>query len=341
MPKFIDITGKRFGRLVVVSQKGRDRAKKILWECSCDCGNTIVIVGGSLSSGNSRSCGCYHRENLSARVTKHGAIKTTLYHRWKGMRNRVNNKNFKQYQDYGGRGIDICERWESFENFAEDMGGSFSPELTLERVDNNMGYSPENCRWATRVEQQRNTRFNRHITYNGESLTMSEWMERTGGNRNRVERRLRLGWSVGEALGFVKGGNKMKGSIVALLTATILTGCAGGYATSTWSPVVDVYGSPGKSPESYQYDLKACQTLAEQRNQVGDAAVGAGVGGALGAAGGAIGGAFAGSPGLGAAIGAASGAFLGGVSGGYQSNTGRQDIVMSCMMGRGWTVLSR
>ena len=129
---------------------------------------------------------------------------------------------------------------------------------------------------------------------------------------------------------------------VAVVVIGVAVGaCQGGYAGQNYTPVVDVYGSPGKSPEAYQYDLQACQTLAEQRNQVGDAAVGAGVGGALGAAGGAIGGAFAGSPGLGAAIGAASGAFLGGVSGGYQSNTGRQDIVMSCMRGRGWTVLGR
>jgi outer membrane lipoprotein SlyB len=129
--------------------------------------------------------------------------------------------------------------------------------------------------------------------------------------------------------------------VVVVAAGLALAACQGGYAGRTYTPVIDVYGSPGKDPATYSDDLAACQQLAEQRSQVTEAARGAGVGAAVGAAGGAIGGAFAGRPGLGAGIGAASGAFLGGTSSGFQGNVSRQDIVISCMRNRGWSVVGR
>lgn len=129
--------------------------------------------------------------------------------------------------------------------------------------------------------------------------------------------------------------------VVAMAAVLGLAACQGGYAGQNYTPIIDVYGSPGKDPATYPDDLAACQQLAEQRSQVEEAARGAGVGAVIGAAGGAIGGAFAGKPGLGAGIGAASGAFLGGTGSGLEGNVSRQDIVISCMRNRGWSVVGR
>lgn len=128
---------------------------------------------------------------------------------------------------------------------------------------------------------------------------------------------------------------------VVVAAALGLAACQGGYAGQSYTPVIDVYGSPGKDPANYPTDLAACQQLAEQRGQVGEAARGAGVGAVVGAAGGAIGGAIAGRPGVGAGLGAATGALVGGAGSGIQGNVSRQDIVISCMRNRGWSVVGR
>lgn len=133
----------------------------------------------------------------------------------------------------------------------------------------------------------------------------------------------------------------MHRAFIVFAAVLMLSACAGGYAGQSYSPVVDVYGSPGKDPAMYSNDLAACQNLAAQRNQVGEGAQGAAVGAVLGAGAGAIGGAIGGRPGLGAGLGAAGGALAGGASSTYQSNVNRQDIVMNCMRGRGWTVVGR
>lgn len=132
------------------------------------------------------------------------------------------------------------------------------------------------------------------------------------------------------------------GKLVVVMAAALgVAACQGGYAGQSYTPVIDVYGSPGKDPATYQVDLAACQQLAEQRGQVGEAARGAGVGAVVGAAGGAIGGAIAGRPGVGAGLGAATGALVGGAGSGIQGNVSRQDIVISCMRNRGWSVVGR
>lgn len=119
---------------------------------------------------------------------------------WFGMKQRCNNPKHEAYARYGGRGIKICERWESFQNFMEDMGPRPGPEYSIERLNNDLGYEPSNCKWATRTEQSRNTRNNRRLTYNGETLCVSEWAERFGLHHNRITKRLESGWSVEEAL---------------------------------------------------------------------------------------------------------------------------------------------
>lgn len=153
-----NLTGKRFGRLVVTSQAEKHRDKngdaRVMWHCVCDCGSTSIIIGGSLVSGNTTSCGCFIREKR----TTHRLTGSSIYRTYNAMLQRCCNPNNESYKNYGWRGITVCERWiQSFENFYEDMGES--PEgKSLDRINNEKGYSKENCRWATITEQALNRR---------------------------------------------------------------------------------------------------------------------------------------------------------------------------------------
>ena len=157
MSRKIEMTGKRFGRLVVLREAGRDNDRNVLWKCLCDCGNIKVVSGRHLRTDNTKSCGCLHIELLTQSNTTHGMTGTPEYIIWAGMIKRCTNKNSEAYRYYGGRGIKVCDRWLSFENFYKDMGDR--PEgLSIDRKDNDKGYYLENCRWATPVEQASNRR---------------------------------------------------------------------------------------------------------------------------------------------------------------------------------------
>mgnify|MGYP007003809897 CR=1 FL=1 len=203
MGKRQNLIGEKFGRLEVISEAGRSKQGRRLWKCKCTCGNETILNTNVLISGTTKSCGCLRNEVARERMTTHGISNSRLFSIWSAMKKRCYNKNFFQYNHYGGRGITICPEWlHNFQAFYDwAMANGYRDDLTIERKNNDKGYSPDNCRWATNKEQQNNKRTNRILTLNGETHTVSEWGEITGLNRRLIEDRItRLGWSDEKAL---------------------------------------------------------------------------------------------------------------------------------------------
>lgn len=202
MSKLQDITGQRFSRLVVLERAGRAPSGHATWKCKCDCGNEVVVWGLSLKSGNTRSCGCIHKEQLSERSRTHGLKpgNDSTYNSWACMKSRCNNPNHPDYHYYGGRGITHDPRWADFKNFFEDMGPKPDDSLTIERIDNDGNYCKENCKWGTRKEQARNKSNNRIFTCSGRTMTLAEWAEELGVSHNTIYGRLERGWSLEKTL---------------------------------------------------------------------------------------------------------------------------------------------
>lgn len=172
--------GDRFGRLVVIGPSVGKYAR-VHYRCLCDCGVEKDVPGRSLLGGDARSCGCYKMDVLLSRNISHGYSRTRTYQIWCAMKRRCYSHLCKEYENYGGRGISICERWRSyFENFLSDMGECPSNKHSIDRIDNNGNYEPSNCRWATSKEQGNNTRRNVRIEYNGEMKTIAEVADLVG-----------------------------------------------------------------------------------------------------------------------------------------------------------------
>lgn len=207
--KYEELIGSRFGKLLVIGVSG---GKMIHLKCKCDCGNESVPQVYSVLRGISKSCGCGQIE----KATKHGHFVngqgTKTYEAWSAMKARCDNPKNKFYARYGGRGIAYCEAWKVFENFLADMGDA--PEgLTLDRKDNDGGYSPKNCRWATWRQQHNNKRNVVRWTLNGITKTRQEWCEEYEINSCTVTNRLKRGWDMEKALTFPVDEAKSKGAL--------------------------------------------------------------------------------------------------------------------------------
>lgn len=159
MSRLIDLTGQRFGRLTVIERAGQHKGRS-LWKCKCDCSKITVVSVSQLLRGRTKSCGCLRNENISRIAKKHGMSHTRLYHIWIGMKKRCYDPNAQYFEIYGGRGITVCDEWlhdfMEFQRWALSHG--YSDELSIDRIDNDKGYSPDNCRWATWHEQRMNQR---------------------------------------------------------------------------------------------------------------------------------------------------------------------------------------
>lgn len=192
-----DLSGKRYGRLLVLSLFPTKRGDAY-FECICDCGNKKVVKGVNLKRGSVKSCGCL-RDEYEPRNKTHGMSNTRLFRIWVGMKQRCTNKNNKKYKIYGERGIKVSEEWlgengfENFKNWSNNNG--YTDKLTIDRINVNGNYEPNNCRWVTAKEQANNTRSTIFITYNGETKPASEWAEIIGIRQDTLTRRKRMGWS--------------------------------------------------------------------------------------------------------------------------------------------------
>ena len=197
MSKVIDETGNHYGRLKVIKQ-ATGKYRHARWVCLCDCGISTIVRGKLLRNGHTQSCGCLQRDRAAECATLHGDYGTPTHTTWRGMKDRCANLN---RLDYGGRGIGFCERWVDFANFLEDMGPRPSLKHSLDRIDNNGNYTPENCRWATRKQQGRNARSNVLLTHDGKTQCLAAWCEEIGMKRGTLYQRIfRLNWSIERAL---------------------------------------------------------------------------------------------------------------------------------------------
>lgn len=202
MSRTVEMVGKTFGRWKVLSRSGSTSRGQATWRCECACGVNSVVRGADLRNGTSVSCGCYREEV----VTTHGQFigqrgrQSPEYRAWAMMLNRCTSKKEHLFRYYGGRGIKVCNRWLSFANFFKDMGRRPSAEHSVDRIDNDGDYEPENCRWATDMQQSRNRRSNKWLTHDGVTLCLRDWSRRVGIHYNTIHGRLCCGWTVAEAL---------------------------------------------------------------------------------------------------------------------------------------------
>ena len=172
----LDLTNKRFGKLIAVEKVGKDKARNILWRCKCDCGNEVIAKACELNRGHCHSCGCYQKERASEANKIHGKSHTKLHYVWTDMLKRCDNPNHHAYKWYGGKGVKVCNKWKeyiSFEKWAFENGYKYG--LTIDRIDGNGDYCPENCRWATRKEQSNNLSSCVYFDFMGERLNITQF----------------------------------------------------------------------------------------------------------------------------------------------------------------------
>lgn len=201
--KFVDLTGQRFGRLTVI-KRVENNGKKVMWLCRCDCGNETTVFSGYLRNGDTKSCGCLSKDKLRERRFKHGeSRKTRLYNIWIHIKHRTsgkaNEKRTKKW--YTDKNIKMCEEWSDFRNFRDWANANgYDDSLTIDRIDGNKGYSPENCRWVDWKTQTRNKSNNINITRNGETKCLKDWCTELGLKYRSICQRITRGWDKEKAL---------------------------------------------------------------------------------------------------------------------------------------------
>lgn len=210
----LNLIGLKFGKLTVI-ERAECKNARTYWRCKCECGNEKIVQGCNLKSGHTKSCGCTVIENPPRK--SHGRAGTDIYKTWLHIKQRCYDEKTEQYKNYGGRGITVCDRWrDDFQAFYDDI--SKLPHFgekgySLDRIDNNGNYEPNNVRWATAKEQANNRRTNHLITYNGKTQTIAQWADETGINKYTIRTRLSRGWSAEKIFAcaaYLNGGRKIR-----------------------------------------------------------------------------------------------------------------------------------
>ena len=198
--KFIDLTNQKFNRLTVL-ERDKSKRNRTMWKCRCDCGNIVYVASYPLKSGGTKSCGCFKSECLGNTMRKHNLNNTRIYHIWKGIRKRCNNPHDSNFKIYGGRGIKVCDEWNDFMSFYNwSMQNGYKDNLTIDRINVNGNYEPSNCRWVDIKTQLNNTRTNHFITFEGKTLTLTQWANLYNLRQETLRYRLKIGWSIEKAL---------------------------------------------------------------------------------------------------------------------------------------------
>lgn len=191
--------GKKFGQLTILEELPERKRREKVYKCQCECGAITYVIGSSLRNGNTKSCGCLSKLNHHR---THDKTNTRLYRIYNNMKERCYNKQYQQYKDWGARGITICDEWlNDFMLFYDwAISNGYNDNLSIDRVDNSKGYSPDNCRWVTSKEQNRNKRSNIYLTYNGQTKLMVKWAEELAVPYGRLQNRYYRNWSAKEIL---------------------------------------------------------------------------------------------------------------------------------------------
>lgn len=209
MPYFKDLTGKKFNRLTVISQSKERLRGMIQWDCVCECGGEVKALSARLNGGYIKSCGCLALEMSKKRKNRltHGLSKTRIYRIWAEIKKRCNSKSQRDnHSSYTDRGIKYCSKWERFEGFYEDMKDGYKDNLTIDRINNDKGYSKNNCKWSTPKEQANNRRSNKFYKYLGKKYTQAQLSEKFNVNYGTLVSRIRYGWSVSDAINIPRYG---------------------------------------------------------------------------------------------------------------------------------------
>jgi len=196
MSKLSNLVGQKFNRLTVMRFEGKNKNRQSIYLCKCDCGKELMVLGYTLKNNHTKSCGCLKLQKL----TRHGYSRSKIYNVWHDIVQRCNNKNNCNYKYYGGRGVSVCDRWLKFENFLEDMGEPPTNKHEIDRIENDLGYHKENCRWATRKNNNRNKSNNRLIHFQNKDWCFAELAEVYNICPNTLRHRLNKGLSIEQSI---------------------------------------------------------------------------------------------------------------------------------------------